>query len=174
MKNKQKQINMQSKRKNIKQFLILIVFMCMVASSCTTDPYYSTLEKEYDAVLHNDIIGEWKLVRKSIHSTTEYSDDVVDCNIKFTKIENSICGKYTSNIFPDTLYYVVTRQTDIFFYYSLENIDVKNTLRGNCDYWGGVMPYYPNDTLRLSFAVGTGWFNDKSKYTYYYFIKMED
>ena len=53
-------------------------------------------------------------------------------------------------------------------------VAIKNTWGGNNDYWGGVMPYYSNDTLCLCFPVGSGWFNDKSKYTYYYFAKMEN
>lgn len=104
---------MQNKRRKI--ILITTFLLCVVGSTGCEGPYYPILKDEYDAVLHNDIIGKWKLVRKSIHSSDGYTDDVEDCSITFTKIENNMYGHYTSNIFPDDLYYVVTKQTDIFF-----------------------------------------------------------
>lgn len=156
--------------------LLLTALLCYVSfSSCENPIYRPTLEEEYNDILHNSIVGKWKLVGKSIYSSSyDYTNDVEVCSIKFTKFENNIFGKYTSNIFPKDLYYVVTALSSIIFYYSLEDFEFRDIdWRGNFCNWGNVI-MSTNDTLCLSFAVNAGWFNDKSKYTYYYFIKMEN
>ena len=169
---KNKQINTHSKRIKI---ILMTALLCMMMfnTACMycsyDDPHFTPIE-DYDADLQSKIIGKWKLVGKSINSAEDYTDAVEDDKyIEFTKIENSVYGNYISNMAPENLYYIVTKNIGIYFYTSLDSHNIMHP-----DYRIPLLQLIPNDTLFLTFSVGSGWFDDKSKYIYYFFTKMEN